>query len=616
MARSRSVARIASRVPAPRVADPLQRVRDFVQTSPWIAIAVAAHVILGATFAVVQLAHGRADEGGDSIILPTISRTRPEPEPFIDPPEDISKRDAIPDAAPVEIVTPDTPVIPPTEVMDPNYKLDIGNPDVEPASGSDLPDGWPGESGGTSIGVGTLGHAGAGPSAFATTWPGNGGIPGGKGTKTPGGRPPGGPTVVIDEAIRNGMLWLARHQDESGRWSGATCGQICEAIDAEHTCQPETALEAGLYSTQADVGMTSLALLTFLGAGLSSNSKAFIVDQLAGRPITIGKDVVLPGLKWLASQQRPDGSFSDAGGYFLYNEALATLALCEAYGLSRNPYWKKPAQRAVDFICAAQKPNPADASKRWGWRYQPAQPGRAGGSELSEADVSVTGWMVMALESARQAGLEVPPAAIDGALDFVRWSTGEGGLAGYLGPDTAGDAILGEHGEFAYHVGTMSAIGMCVRIFLERDRNDPFLRQGADVLARDLPAIGKDPDAPQVDYYYWYYGSLALNQIDGPDAPRATNQYWGPWNKAMNDTILAMQDHTKGACSYGGWMQPDRWSYGFGPVYTTAINVLTLEVYYRYENAFGTKRAPRTQAASAGEAVKLVSEPAADGAGR
>ena len=611
MARSRSVARIASRVPAPRVVDPFRRVRNFVQTSPWLAIAIAAHVIVGAAFAVVSLAHGGAEAaaGGDLILTPMV-RARPDPEPFVEPVDDIIRRDAIPENEVVELVSPDTPVNPPLDLTDVNYQLDIGDPNAEPDSGSDYPEGLPGMSGGTSIGVGDIGHAGAGPSTAATGWLGNGGIPRGTGDTTRPGRP-NGPTRVIDEAILNGMLWLARHQDESGRWSGATCAQICEAVDPEHLCQPQTAIEAGLYSTQADVGMTSLALLAFLGAGFTSSSKAMIVDKLAGQPITIGKDVVLPGLKWLASQQRPDGSFSDAGGYFLYNEALATLALCEAYGLSRNVYWKKRAQAAVDFICRAQKPNPADARKRWGWRYQPAQPGGAGGSELSEADLSVTGWMVMALESARLAELEVPQASIDGALDFVRWSTGEGGLVGYLGPDTAGDAIVGEHDEFAYHVGTMSAIGMCVRIFLEHNRNDPVLRQGADVLARDLPALGKDPDAPQIDYYYWYYGSLALNQIDGPDAPRATGQYWGPWNKAMNDTILAMQDHTEGACSYGGWMQPDRWSFGFGPVYTTAINVLTLEVYYRYENAFGGKR-PRKGAPAPEQAVRLVTEPAPD----
>ena len=31
----------------------------------------------------------------------------------------------------------------------------------------------------------------------------------------------------------------------------------------------------------------------------------------------------------------------------------------------------------------------------------------------------------------------------------------------------------------------------------------------------------------------------------------------------------------------------DRWGFAGGRVYATAINVLTLEVYYRYENVFG-----------------------------
>jgi hypothetical protein len=66
----------------------------------------------------------------------------------------------------------------------------------------------------------------------------------------------------------------------------------------------------------------------------------------------------------------------------------------------------------------------------------------------------------------------------------------------------------------------------------------------------------------------------------------------------MVDAVIALQDATddrktetdpnKRSCQTGGWIVPDRWGshYG-GPIYQTAVNVLTLEVYYRYDNAFG-----------------------------
>src|SRR5262245_5669442 len=65
-------------------------------------------------------------------------------------------------------------------------------------------------------------------------------------------------------AIERGLSWLARHQDDKGRWSGATCAKACEAVDPKAKgCQPETALAPRTYTSQADVGLTSLALLAF-----------------------------------------------------------------------------------------------------------------------------------------------------------------------------------------------------------------------------------------------------------------------------------------------------------------------------------------------------------------
>ena len=55
-------------------------------------------------------------------------------------------------------------------------------------------------------------------------------------------------------------------------------------------------------------------------------------------------------------------------------------------------------------------------------------------------------------------------------------------------------------------------------------------------------------------------------------------------DKAMVEAVLGLQDGAERACTRGGWIQSDRWgSYsGAGPLYDTALNVLTLEVYYRY----------------------------------
>jgi hypothetical protein len=160
------------------------------------------------------------------------------------------------------------------------------------------------------------------------------------------------------------------------------------------------------------------------------------------------------------------------------------------------------------------------------------------------------------------------------------------GLAGYLDAKGAGAKATGANDQFVYHPTSMTALAMCIRIFANHDVDDPFLRPAAEQIVKDLPVVSKD--GLSIDYYYWYYASLALNQVDGPEAPKRTGKYWPAWNKAMVDALLSLQSKQAKSCTSGGWMAPDRWSLDHGgPLYSTALNVLTLEVYYRYPNAFG-----------------------------
>lgn len=546
--------------------NPVQFVRGAMRNSPWVVMAVALHMILGA-IALIMVAGHQEEVKDDSSIAVQLAPPKKLDDQVI-PPE-INERKVIPKNEEAELVSYEEVYIPTTEVVTEDLHLDRGDPNAA----DNAP---PGATGGTAIGVGNSGHAGTGkPSPFSTRRLGGGG----------GFGRAGGPTQGTDKAVLDGLRWLVRHQNDDGSWSPTTLNERCPCDDPMYN--PKTA-----YTKNFDEGLTGMALLCFLGAGFSHESKQDIVDTAMGKRYKIG-DVVKKGLQWLTKKQNQDGSFS-TGRPFMYNEALAGMAVAEAFGLTQNRFWKEPAQKSLNFIMGAQRPNPSGAGL-WGWRYasrQEIEQFSRGGSvdeglkkELFDADSSVTGWCIMALKSGRLSGLEVKDENMQGGMAFTKWVTADNGMVGYIDPKGAGATVTGPGDQYTYHPAVMSSLGMCIRIFSEHNPDDPFLDLAAKQVVKDLPTISKDKLS--IDYYYWYYGSMALNQVDGPDAPKKTNKYWGPWNKAMVDAVLALQDHAERACTNGGWMVPDRWSYDGGPIYTTALNVLTLEVYYRYENAFG-----------------------------
>jgi hypothetical protein len=129
---------------------------------------------------------------------------------------------------------------------------------------------------------------------------------------------------------------------------------------------------------------------------------------------------------------------------------------------------------------------------------------------------------------------------------------------------------------------------MLVRAFAGGDVGEPFLERAAGELAADAPSVTRD--GLSVDFYYWYFATLALEQYDGPDSPRdGRGVYWEPWNEALVDALLPLQDRTRqrDVCARGGWLQDARGNRRGRALYNTALNVLTLEVYYRFENVFG-----------------------------
>src|SRR5690606_24438960 len=155
-----------------------------------------------------------------------------------------------------------------------------------------------------------------------------------------------------------------------------------------------------------DIGLTGLALLAFLADGNTLRAGDY-------------HDQVRKGIAWLREQQDPrTGLFGTApSNEFVYDHAIATLAMVEAYGLSDYRLLRGTAQRAIDYLESHRNPYMV-------WRYQPRD---------GDNDSSVTTWCVMAYRSAKDFGLAINERALAFAADwFDQMTDPASGRTGYI----------------------------------------------------------------------------------------------------------------------------------------------------------------------------------------
>jgi hypothetical protein len=390
------------------------------------------------------------------------------------------------------------------------------------------------------------GLGGVGNSVGASTRPGNGGAGDGIGLEGRGSRRAilgDGKTFATLRAADAALDWIARHQNPNGSWS----------LDGfDHQCTGKKCTSPA--ARGSDSAATALALLPFLAAGET--------------PVTDGphKKTVSRGLQYLINNQQADGSLAGRSAFdLMYTHGLATIALCEAYGMTRDSRTGSAAQRAIQFIEQAQDPTGG------GWRYTPGQPG----------DTSVTGWQIMALKSAEMARLKVDPEAMQAARKFL--------LSVAVG--SAGS-------EFSYLQGdqpkpTMTSVGLLCLQYLGAQRRDAAVQKGVEYLLRHPPV------QIQPDCYYWYYATQVMHNVQGPE--------WDTWNRQMRRVLVETQQ-TKG-CAAGSWdpnvPDQDPWGRIGGRLMQTSLCCLTLEIYYRYMPLYNLDGKPLAESPDAQAALEL-----------
>lgn len=368
-----------------------------------------------------------------------------------------------------------------------------------------------------------------------------------------------------------GLNWLAHHQLADGGWA------------FEHRvgeCQERCPNPGDLKN--ARIAATGFALLPFLGAGHSHLEGPY-------------RRTVAGGLKYIMANQGPRGGMVEAGGQ-MYGHGIATLALCEAFGVVNQQGPKKGLEKA-DYILPSPDGVPlAPAEKKaverekklekalridpkalreaarravgvivagqhhqGGWRYHPGEAG----------DMSVVGWQVMALASAQQAGFGFDKAVRNRAFNFLRLCGGDiqgdqhyGGIPtrfAYMPPENKGPTIS----------QATTAIGLLSMIYMDVHPQHP----GMEVAVQRLLQQGPSGN----DMYYTYYANQVMYQHGG--AP------WEQWKQTTEQLLHGSQakiDHMDGS-----WFLPgDHGSQKGGRVYCTVMALLCLEENYRHMRLF------------------------------
>ncbi len=302
-------------------------------------------------------------------------------------------------------------------------------------------------------------------------------------------------TEPLNKAITRGFGYLKAHQNSDGSFGRGRYGK--------------------------HVGITSLCGLAFMADG-----------HLPGR----GRygDQVSGALRFALAHSTETGLLAaDTSHGPMYGHGFAALFLGEIYGMNPGDKQVRDALvKAVELIEGTQ-------NEEGGWRYNPVP---------YDADISVTICQIMALRSARNAGIKVPKRTIDRAVDYVRRCQNlDGGFKYML-----------QAGGSAW---PRTAAGVS-SLFYAGIYEDDSITRGLDYLM--LTALPGRRAGGQAHYYYGHYYAVQAMYLAGGD-------HWQRWWPAIRQELMAKQ------ASSGGWLD-----HHAGGAYATAMSLIILQMPKRY----------------------------------
>ena len=314
------------------------------------------------------------------------------------------------------------------------------------------------------------------------------------------------PTIVemtepLDAAIASGFTYLASSQQDDGSFGG------------------------GRYNKH--VGITALACLAFMADG-----------HLPGRG-PYG-DIIDRGLDFILDQQAETGLLAaDTSHGPMYGHGFAALFLGEVYGMTQGGADTARSDRVHDALVRAVRLIVQTQNGEGGWRYNPVP---------YDADISVTICQIMALRSARNAGIEVPKETIDRAVEYVRKCQNNDGGFRYQ--------LQGGGSAWPRSAGGLASL------YYSGIYEDDALDSGLSYLARS--ALPGSNNRSEAHYFYGQYYSAQAMYLAG-------GEFWANWWPKAREELIERQ------LEDGSWA--DRHA---GGAYGSAMALIVLQMPKRY----------------------------------
>jgi hypothetical protein len=331
-----------------------------------------------------------------------------------------------------------------------------------------------------------------------------------------------------EDAVVESLRWLKESQNKDGSW-----------------CSNNT------------IGMTGLALLSYLGHCETAQSEEFGETVLAAMTFLIDKAMKNNG--------KLGSDFKN--NHWCYEHAIAVYALAEGYTLCVKSFGENINQ-LEDAVMASGQFMINSQHTGGGWDYAYSEDSARGG------DISIVGWHLQALKACKFTGLDFKniTQCYKKGLDYVESCQMASGAIGYSGPQLHGDGT------------TLAAVGaLCFQIW--KTSATKVARKAVRFMDKEMKFDWNTADS---DIYGHYYAVQCMINNGGPE--------WERYNKLFRDQVLDNQNKDGSYKPIGGGAKINAVAASFAggspfaTHYRTCLATLMLESYYRFLPATGAKQ--------------------------